>query len=145
MSCFSGNCLLGGCFAEADRWEDALLRTDTHTHYFSGSYLAKGMWCFTGAEIWRDMFGKSISITPQTVADALAFGSPCWSSLSLALLVFTEVALALVGLVVLHWTLLSFLIFACPDFVKKETCTKTDGVLAASSCFDHHIFWRVSI
>ena len=28
MSCFSGSCLMRGCFAEAGMWEDVLLRTD---------------------------------------------------------------------------------------------------------------------
>jgi hypothetical protein len=34
MCCVSGNDLTRGCFAEADTWEDVLLRTDTCYFFF---------------------------------------------------------------------------------------------------------------
>ena len=60
---FSGNCLMRGCFAEADTWEDVLLRTDVWC--FSGSCLVKGhaMFCWSRCLRGCVMFGKSINLT----------------------------------------------------------------------------------
>jgi hypothetical protein len=51
MCCFSGNCFMRRCFAEADTWEDVLLSTDTWC--LSGSCLVKGHVMFAGADIER--------------------------------------------------------------------------------------------
>lgn len=67
--CFSGNCLLRGCFTEADTQQ--------------------GMRCFAEAETFRDcmVFGESINGTPQTVRWCF-----CITTLCDALLVFTSCA-----------------------------------------------------
>jgi hypothetical protein len=60
------------CFLEIVFWEDVLLRTDM---WFFGSCLAKGCvtLCWRGRFRGHVMFGKSVSITQQTVDDALAW------------------------------------------------------------------------
>lgn len=76
MSCFSGSSLLRGCFVEADMWEDALQRIDIWC--FSGRCLEKkGHVMFYWSRSLRGhmIFGKNLSITQQTVDNALALVS----------------------------------------------------------------------
>ena len=73
---FSGSSLLRGCFVEADMWEDALQRIDIWC--FSGRCLEKkGHVMFYWSRSLRGhmIFGKYISITQQTVDNALALVS----------------------------------------------------------------------
>jgi hypothetical protein len=64
-----------GCVAEADTWEDVLLRTD--------------MWCFSRSLREHLMFGKGISLTQHTVDDSVAlvrlatFAGLCWALLTM--------------------------------------------------------------
>lgn len=89
---------------------------------FSGSCPIKSVWCFAGADAWREhvMFGKSI--TPKTVDDS-GVGSPCCSSLTmlwhgftLLLLTFADDNLALVCL--------AFFTGHCLSWLHREKCTK---------------------
>ena len=85
------------------------LRTDTW--YFSGSCLVKRhvMFYWNGHLRAHIMFGTSITITQQTVDYVLALvhlAGLCWASL----------------MMLLHWfALLSLLIFACCDFIERNT------------------------
>ena len=82
-----------GCFAEADTWEDVLLRTDVWC--FSGSCLVKGHAMFAGADIERagDVW-KEYKYNPTESGQRYCIGSPCWSYLGFSLLVFADNALA---------------------------------------------------
>lgn len=75
--CFSGNCLLRWCFAEAKPRE--------------------GVWCFAGTDTFRGcmMSGQSINGTLQTMR-----GRSCITTLCNALLVFTTVQ----HLLLLQWS-----------------------------------------
>ena len=76
MSCFSGSSLLRGCFVEADMWEDALQRIDIWC--LSGRCLVKKghvMFCWSRSLRGHMIFGKNLSITQQTVDNALALVS----------------------------------------------------------------------
>lgn len=86
--CFSGNCLISGCFIE-----------NRHV-CFSGGCLVKGhaMFCWSRCSRGLMMFGTSISITQQmTVSDLslVLFAGHRWASL---MLIFTDNILALVCL-----------------------------------------------
>ena len=107
--CFSGSCLVRGCFAEADTGEAVLLRT--HMWCFSGSCLVRGHVVFCWSRCLRGclLLRKNINTTlPREDALALVLCS--------ASLVFAA-ALALVCLA-LCWSLL---IFVCCDFAERNT------------------------
>jgi hypothetical protein len=72
-------------FLEAVLWEDVLLRTDTWCFWQSSLVKGHAIFCWSGCLRGHVMFGKSISVTQQTVDNALAgIGSPCWSSLTVS-------------------------------------------------------------
>ena len=105
MWCFSGSCLVRGCFAEADTWE--------------------GMWCFCWSRCLSEgvVFVKNINIT-QTMRGSFCIAMP-WN----AFLVFTGLHWSSVVFTGLQWP---SLVFAALHIIERNT---TKNFLWYSSCF----------
>lgn len=96
MLFLSGNCLLRGCFVEADTGE--VVFAENRQVVFSGSWHVMLCWsrCLGGHLV----SGKGRSITRQTVDDAVALVRPATLYWALLTLVFTDDAVELVHLTV---------------------------------------------
>jgi hypothetical protein len=120
-----------GCLDEADKWENVLLRTDTWC--FSGSCLMRGhaMFCWCGHLRGHVMFGKSISITQQTVDNPLAL-------VHLATFFFAGLHWALLTLVLDDNALVCLALFTgLHDFVERslpKNCWWHSGCFLLNSC-----------